>query len=498
MSDIIYQKATYHDTPSPSQEVLGQICERCYGGVLMDAHEFYREIFPPDTIETCRMDGSDPPGHMGNPLVLIERGARVYPDYVPDWAWGAEVPDDGAYVTRRCKRILFNDYDWLDSWRTLSDVQHVYLSGLTYIGKSRDLAHAVAMHALIFDIDYVTPKALERFFGVLTWSDHVYPAPTHIVLSGGGIHLYYVFQFPIPLYHGAYGRKVKSQLNRLKQSLTRLLWNVDTVGWDHGEKPQYQGINQAFRMVGSYTKSLTLDHDRYRVIAYKFPTKLYDSLELLYRYADDIPKEDQYRGLSVYDLDYWKQKSPDWYQRRIVDGDKSIRYWSMNRRLYEWWLRIVRDQVQFGHRYNSLFCAVVYAVKCNVPKEQVKRDLMALIPVLTDRKPDDPITENDVREALDAYRPELNTYPVTSIEYLSGVDITKDRPRRNGRKQSDHLMGARALEAVYRPDWRGGNGRKPKDEIVRAWREAHPNGRKADCIKETGLSKPTVYKWWNG
>ena len=23
-----------------------------------------------------------------------------------------------------------------------------------------------------------------------------------------------------------------------------------------------------------------------------------------------------------------------------------------------------------------------------------------------------------------------------------------------------------------------------------------PNGKKADCIKETGLSKKTVYKWW--
>lgn len=24
-----------------------------------------------------------------------------------------------------------------------------------------------------------------------------------------------------------------------------------------------------------------------------------------------------------------------------------------------------------------------------------------------------------------------------------------------------------------------------------------PDGRKADCIRDTGLSKPTVYKWWD-
>ena len=45
-------------------------------------------------------------------------------------------------------------------------------------------------------------------------------------------------------------------------------------------------------------------------------------------------------------------------------------------------------------------------------------------------------------------------------------------------------------------NWRNGNGRKPKADIVKQWRLAHPEGRKADCIRDTGLSKPTVYKWW--
>lgn len=29
------------------------------------------------------------------------------------------------------------------------------------------------------------------------------------------------------------------------------------------------------------------------------------------------------------------------------------------------------------------------------------------------------------------------------------------------------------------------------------WRLDHPRGKKADCIRDTGLSKPTVYKWWD-
>ena len=33
-------------------------------------------------------------------------------------------------------------------------------------------------------------------------------------------------------------------------------------------------------------------------------------------------------------------------------------------------------------------------------------------------------------------------------------------------------------------------------DIVQQWRLEHPDGRKADCIRDTGLNKRTVYKWW--
>ena len=39
-------------------------------------------------------------------------------------------------------------------------------------------------------------------------------------------------------------------------------------------------------------------------------------------------------------------------------------------------------------------------------------------------------------------------------------------------------------------------GRPDKQKIVEEWQESHPEGRKADCIRDTGLSKPTVYRWW--
>ena len=44
--------------------------------------------------------------------------------------------------------------------------------------------------------------------------------------------------------------------------------------------------------------------------------------------------------------------------------------------------------------------------------------------------------------------------------------------------------------------FRDRNDRKAAAQTVREWQESHPAGKKADCIRETGLSKPTVYKWW--
>ena len=87
------------------------------------------------------------------------------------------------------------------------------------------------------------------------------------------------------------------------------------------------------------------------------------------------------------------------------------------------------------------------------------------------------------------------------IEFISErTKIPLKRADRNYQKQADHLEEARALRDLRQKrkgtNWRDGNGRKPKADVVKEWRLAHPEGRKADCIRDTGLDKKTVYKWW--
>ena len=69
--------------------------------------------------------------------------------------------------------------------------------------------------------------------------------------------------------------------------------------------------------------------------------------------------------------------------------------------------------------------------------------------------------------------------------------------KRNGRKQAVHVkyMNNQRAFKVEMGECTNG-GRPDKAKIVEEWRESNPLGTKADCIRETGLAKHTVYKWW--
>ena len=128
----------------------------------------------------------------------------------------------------------------------------------------------------------------------------------------------------------------------------------------------------------------------------------------------------------------------------------------------------------------------------------VKQDAIDLIPFLNGLNEEEPFTEEDIKSALECYDELYNTFPLKDIEKLTNIRI--ERNKRNGRKQKDHvkMMNLIRDEINQNKTWNKiGNGRKPKKDIVQKWRLEHPEGKKADCIRDTGLTKPTVYKWWN-
>ena len=74
-------------------------------------------------------------------------------------------------------------------------------------------------------------------------------------------------------------------------------------------------------------------------------------------------------------------------------------------------------------------------------------------------------------------------------------DVRIERNTRNGRSQKEHLNRARAVQEVDYPGgtWRR-KGAAEKKAQVYAWRQEHPEGRKADCHRAVSYTHLDVYK----
>ena len=274
-----------------------------------------------------------------------------------------------------------------------------------------------------------------------------------------------------------------------------MVWNRHVTVSHTDETIQQESIFQAFRMVGTVTKLGD------RVQAFRTGDKVtvsyMNSFVTKLEYRHECGMEEVYRShLTRAEA---KEKYPEWYEKRLVRSEPKG-YWICKRDLYDWWKRRIREEARVGHRYYCLMMLAIYAVKCDINREELEADcleLMAEFEKLTDRE-DNHFTEKDVLDALQSFDDKgLITYPVNSIANRSGLAIPKNK--RNGLKQKQHLYLARRrkedMKAIDLP-MKAPEGRPTQEQTVRKWQESHPGGRKVDCIQETGLSKPTVYKWW--
>jgi hypothetical protein len=196
-------------------------------------------------------------------------------------------------------------------------------------------------------------------------------------------------------------------------------------------------------------------------------------------------------------LEEAKEKYPDWYERRVVKKEPRGS-WECKRDLYDWWIRQIQKGASHGHRYFCIMCLAIYGVKCGVPFEEVKKDAYDLIPFLNSLKADEQFTESDVNSALECYDSNYVTFPREDISKLTAIPIQSNK--RNGRRQKQHLKIARFARDLNYEDsngWINKNGAPQKQAIVEQWREEHPEGRKADCHRDTGIDPKTIRKWWD-
>ena len=51
-------------------------------------------------------------------------------------------------------------------------------------------------------------------------------------------------------------------------------------------------------------------------------------------------------------------------------------------------------------------------------------------------------------------------------------------------------------EPFKNPEGRPPKKSKQRDQIIQS-RQEHPDAKPSDCMRDTGISRNTVYRWWN-
>ncbi len=460
-----------------------------WGYPEVSPHDFYRDLFPEGSLQQKGVQHCGKGNIVGNNLMLT-----------------------------RSRKVIISD--GLEDLPKLVGARFGLIGPFSSFGESYKQDNAHELFALAIDIDYVGKVHLKRLLRQFqnyeenkknTWKRM---PPSYLVSSGRGIHLYYFLDKPIELYkHRA---KI---LSELKMALVNYMWNESTSM--KAKEPDRSGIYQCFRCVGSLSK-ICLDKDRKKIVTREYPVRAYritgkrysleeirDSIEGctidlsgLYQ-MPEIPKGKVSKAEAA---ELW----PDWYERRIEKGEPPRPHkktWTCNTALYEWWKQKVRDEAIVGGRYYTIVALCCYGRKCGISDGKIRKDAWELYEFLESITDDEAnhFTRQDMRDALGILKdPDmLHTIEHTRqwIEEKTKIEIPPNKrnpkPRNRKTKHQEYRRGIKALKIMMgEDDWNKG-GRPTAEQMVRDWRIANPEGRKIDCQRETGLSRPTVLKWWD-
>lgn len=424
---------------------------------MVEPYEFYRDLFPIGELEE---KGKQTTGKYNAIAVELQQTEAAEPTV---------------------KRYLIHN-ELCEISQLLESENFIIISPISYCGMNRAAANARFIYALAIDLDGITKES--HVIDLFQQIEHeAIPKPTYTIFSGSGLHLYYQFTVPIPCF-----KNITQQLTKLKNHLTWRIWNKYTT--ELYRNIQYESLFQGFRMVGGITK------DGGRTSAYRTGEKIdieYLNSFVAEEYKVQIKKKISHSRMTLTEA---AKKYPEWYEKRIMQQQPKGT-WKVKRALFDWWIRKIKEEAKEGHRYYCIMCLAAYAKKCGISKEELEKAAFDMVYLLDSRTEtdDNNFTRQDILAALEMYNDSYITFPIDSISKLTDIKIEKNK--RNYRKQKVHLQIARATKEILAAD--GANvkgGRKSKENIVIEWQRKNPKGSKADCIRDTGLSKPTVYKYY--
>ena len=174
---------------------------------------------------------------------------------------------------------------------------------------------------------------------------------------------------------------------------------------------------------------------------------------------------------------------------------------------YQTCLRRCYEETQEGSRYRSLTALTVVARKVEYPKEQLEMDLLKLLEHYN--RIGKVMKSSEVQKALRMYNDKALLTPSETLEDWFGWQFRRIAQQKRAkqkekgtyvkRSRAEICERARKFRDIDHPDgtWINKTGAPTAQKKVQQYRAEHPEGKPKDCIRDTGLSKNTVYKWWN-
>lgn len=368
------------------------------------------------------------------------------------------------------------------------------------------------VYAFVMDVDEVRPATMEYLISLVEQGK--FPRPTAVSNSGSGVHFFYILDVALQVgYRGKYlqnFRLADQVYFMLHQRLSNLYPGVQRhhLGQDYrlvGSLSKFGDVTTAWE-VGSFWKI----EDLANALKVNFQA-IYKPMSMasprMVSYAKSIAGELQ---LDLPDL----SKPHDVYD--FIAANKDAAYQARQQRRAQagvgkkravgWyedtWYKVY-TKTEAGNRFNALRALAIVAYKCRIPEERFEADLRKLSVLWQERRwrGGDVFNVGNIEAIMRMFR-NGDRYKMTTrnrLEELLGWKWPGSRHRINGRTQVEHLKRARAMQTVDYPngEWRNRAGAPTAQKKVLDWRVAHPDGKKADCVRDTGLSKPTVYKWWD-
>lgn len=446
-------------------------------------------------------------------------GATFYQDYLFHQLYNDQLYYDykillTEYDAEKGSKVHKIDVDDIEGYLHLDDVA---LSPCLFYSNWRRKSLLNYVSAFVLDVDKLRPQNLQRFF--MLFEKNRLLTPTFIANSGSGVHFYYVLDRMLRV------DSLENEANNLiAEEIYKKLYD-EVIKKEKWKDAQRHWLGQDYRVVNSKTKFqqtsqifkvgevFTIEQlMKYFGIKERYDKKI--ATKPMIKYATSIAKD---LGLALPDFasqyetsNFIRDNKDAAYEvreqrRRQRQAKETKKKKNGQRKSGTWYkntLFYMRDNTEAGYRFSSMRALAAIAHLESVPRDIFIRDIeeLAMFWKNSDWHGDDFNARNV--EAIIRYFDNAGNYKPSAdkLEEWLGYSFKRIGIKRNGLSQKDHLEEARAIRDIRMrrqgKKWDENNGRKPKQEIVQQWQQEHPEGKKADCHRDTGLDPKTIRKWW--